>query len=164
MTRRGGRQPAAKAGPAPSGAVPALGVQETLDRLEYLRKVEALLGAAMRQVFFLGFGDPWHWPAQVQRFDGSHVALTEAEVDRAAELIASVCEPLRLEICQLLRQPREAVNRTYHACDPMPREGKEPSDESYRVEPKPRAKGTASSPRRESSNKSTGRAHEASCR
>ena len=164
MKRRGSRQPVAATATALSDQSSALGFQETYDRLEYLRKVEALLGAAMRQVFYLGFGDPWHWPAQVQRFDGSHVSLTEREIDRAAELISSVSEPLRLEICRLLRQPREAVNRTYHVCDPMPREGKEPSDESYRVEPKQRAKRTTSSPRRESSNKSTGRAHEASCR
>jgi hypothetical protein len=141
-----------------------LSFQETQDRLEHLRRVEALLGAAPHQVFYRAYGDPWHFPAQVKRFDGSHVSLTEADVDRAAELIASVSEPLRHEICRLMGQPREAVNRTYHVCALMPRDGSEPIDESYRVEPKRRASRTATTSRPTPSNNSTGRAREASCR
>lgn len=110
------------------------------ERLERLLLIESLIGAAMRQVFFLGFGDPWHWPAQVRRFDGSRVNRPEDVVDTAADLVASLGAPFRREICQLMGQPRDTVNETYRVLEPVSRDELEPEDESHRVERPRRSK------------------------
>ncbi len=142
MSRRGRGPHRADTRPKGLGSAQTLGLQAAQDRLEHLRQVEALLGTALGRIFFAGFGDTLHWPAQIQRFDGSHVAVSEAAMDAAAELVANVAKPLRKEICEILKQPLESVTRTYHVCDPVPREQWEPQDESHKSEAPRRRKTT----------------------
>lgn len=153
----------------PGGAAPAprlADAQRQLERLERLRQLEALIGAAMGRIFFLGFGDPFHWPGQIERFDGSLVLPPEDVIDEAAEFVAALGVPLRKEICAILGVPPESIHRTYHATEPLSRdEAPEPTLEPTPAQRrrKPRATDRPGSASALAFNTCT-ESHSASCR
>lgn len=122
-----------RSAPAPGQAAPTprlAEAQRQLERLERLRQLEALIGAAMQRILFLGFGDPFFWPAQIERLDGSVVLPSEDVVDEASELVEALGFPIRKEICEILGVLPESIHKTYRVTELLSRdEGPEPTPE-----------------------------------